>query len=454
MQLNKPGRGFLFIAITHAVVNVFIWRGMIPVPTVMYLFIALIIDQLFVLPYLVNRLLSNRYNGVISTLIFPTAFTSAEYLGTLLFPKATWQILAYTQYHNLVLMQLASITGIWGISFLITWFASVINYLWQRDFEWAKIRKVTMIYACVLFAVMITGAARLIVRSKPNYVRTASVVDARNIDNNLSTCKWTDSKGIGAYSAEVEDNLLRQTNIAADAGAKIVLWQESAGFIPKKEEETFIKNVSALAANRKIYLLMTLWSVPEDFPHHLVENKSMLINPAGNVCLNYLKSNPVAPEPIVRGDGIVPMVETPYGKIATAICYDGDFQNFIRQAGKQKADILLLPGNDWKEIAPFHSYMAATRAIENGFAMVHPVGHGLSIATDNRGRLLSSMDFFSTNEQIMYADVPIDQSTTIYSQAGDFFAWLCLVGLGALIMKNVKFKMKKIGVESQRVPSL
>jgi apolipoprotein N-acyltransferase len=107
---------------------------------------------------------------------------------------------------------------------------------------------------------------------------------------------------------------------------------------------------------------------------------------------------------------------------------------------------MFLPANDWKEVDPIHTHMAITRAIENGFSLVHPAGQGLSVATDNRGRIISSMDYYSTNEQIMYADVPIQHTFTIYSLIGDVFAWLCIAGsiifLIAVIFKKYRQRLK------------
>ena len=133
----------------------------------------------------------------------------------------------------------------------------------------------------------------------------------------------------------------------------------------------------------------------------------------------------------------MPVLTTQYGKIAAAICYDGDFPNFIRTAGKNQTEIMFLPANDWKAIDPIHTSMAITRAIENGFSLVHPAGQGLSVATDNRGRIISSLDYFRTDEQIMYADVPVQHAFTLYPLIGDFFAWLCIAGLIAFLVAPV-----------------
>jgi len=167
--------------------------------------------------------------------------------------------------------------------------------------------------------------------------------------------------------------------------------------------------------------------VPEDFPKHLVENKMVIIDKEGQIQSIYIKNNPVpGAEPIVKGTTHIPILNTSYGKIAAAICYDGGFPNFIRNAGKNKIEIMFLPANDWKEIDPIHTYMAITPAVENGFSLVRPAGPGLSVATDNRGRIISSMDYYKTDEQVMYADVPVQHTYTIYTQVGDVFAWLCI----------------------------
>jgi apolipoprotein N-acyltransferase len=452
MRMQKPARGFILLAPACAFVNAISCWKMIPVPLPIYFALTCLFFNVFALTFLIDRVVAVKLKGIASTLVFPVAWCSVEYL-TSFSPKATWFSLAYTQSSNLSLMQLVSVTGIWGISFMITWFASVMNWIWAEKFEWIKIRRSFIVFGTVAGAVILFGVIRLhFFNQKIKMVRTASIVAARNINADLSSCKWNDAKAVAVYSNEVENNLLTKTQEAARAGAKIVLWQESAGFIPKKEEKDFIDHAKLLAAMEKIYLLMTLWSIPEDFPQHLIENKMVIINPDGAEQLTYMKNNPAPPEPIIKGNGLIPALETIYGKIAPAICYDAEFQNFIRQAGKNKVDIMFLPANDWKEIDPIHSYMAVTRAIENGFSLVHPAGQGLSVAIDNRGRIISSMDFYTTNEQIMYADVPSGHSNTIYTQIGDGFAWLCIASL-ITILVSIFFKenMSRLSVMNKKM---
>ena len=98
---------------------------------------------------------------------------------------------------------------------------------------------------------------------------------------------------------------------------------------------------------------------------------------------------------------------------------------------------MFIPANDWAAIDPLHTYMAMTRAIENGLTLVRPAGQGLSVAADNSGRVLASMDFYKTTDQIMYAEVPIQRSWTFYGWAGDYLPILCLVILAFLILRRI-----------------
>jgi len=449
MRLQKPLKGFVWVALAMAIVNMIIWWKIIPAPPAVYFLTTGLMLQVFALCFLADRLLATRVKGILSTLVFPVTWCSIEYLSSLDPAKASWTSLAYTQAGDLPLMQLTSITGICGISFLITWFASLVNWIWAQNFEWQKFKTEAITFTSVAAGIFLFGTVRLNLSDSPTRsVRTASIVQARNITEDLKTCKWTDAKGLNTYQNEVENNLLEKTQQAARAGAKMVLWQECAGIIPKNEEKSFIERATAIAAQEKIYLLMTLWSVPDDFPKHLVENKMIIIDQEGQIRSLYVKNNPVpGAEPIIKGTTPMPFLKTPYGKIAAAICYDGDFPNFIRTAGKNKTEIMFLPANDWKAIDPIHTRMAMTRAIENGFSLIHPAGQGLSVASDNRGRIISSMDYFKTDEQIMYADVPAQHTFTLYPLVGDLFAWLCIAGfitfLVSTIFKRYALRVKR-----------
>jgi len=55
-------------------------------------------------------------------------------------PFGTWGSVAFSQYGNQPLMQLASVTGLSGIAFLVSWFGSLANWIWEVGFDWAIIK--------------------------------------------------------------------------------------------------------------------------------------------------------------------------------------------------------------------------------------------------------------------------------------------------------------------------
>jgi len=164
LRTQKPVRGLILVLLASIVVTIVAWQGMIPVPGVFYYLVAAGIGTTIFLPYLADRLIAPRLNGFASTLVFPLAWAVVEYLNSLASPYGTWGALAYTQVNNLPLIQLVSVTGIWGLAFLIAWFASVINWAWERQFEWKKVRAGAMLYVGTLVLVLLFGGARVSIR--------------------------------------------------------------------------------------------------------------------------------------------------------------------------------------------------------------------------------------------------------------------------------------------------
>jgi apolipoprotein N-acyltransferase len=123
------------------------------------------------------------------------------------------------------------------------------------------------------------------------------------------------------------------------------------------------------------------------------------------------------------------VIATSDARIAGAICFEADFPEFIRQAAKQSADLIVLPVNEWKEVKDIHFQMHAFRAIETGAPLVRAAASGLSAAFDTRGRVLAVADYFSPGDRTLNAQVPIGHVPTLYAKTGDLFGWLCVAGL-------------------------
>jgi apolipoprotein N-acyltransferase len=148
-----------------------------------------------------------------------------------------------------------------------------------------------------------------------------------------------------------------------------------------------------------------------------------MFTPRGELAFTYQKTKSWLP---VDSDGVIKTIETPYGTLAAAICFDLDFPGFSRQAAKAGTDIMLVPGYDSERIRPFHTEPALIRGIEGGYSVIRQVNEGASMAADSRGTVLARQDYFMTKDRLMLADVPTRGARTVYGHIGDWFAWISI----------------------------
>jgi apolipoprotein N-acyltransferase len=447
LREQRPLRGLALGAITFVLAGLITNSGTREIfPGMSYFPVAAACSLLFFLPFVADRLIAHRVRGILATFVFPLAGTTTEFVFSFL-GFGTWGALAYTQYGNLPLVQIVSITGISGLGFLIAWFASVINWVWEEEFRWPNIRHVICLYFGILGAVLLLGGARLaLFPPESNTVRVATITTRRDLgspDRDIFYrlfARKANGQSLQTLDTEAFDDFLGRSRDTARFGAKIIVWAECAVPVPKEKEVAFIERGCQLARDEKIYLMMALYAVPLGFPEQLWENKVVVIGPTGDVVCTYLKRHRPPGEPMVLGDRKLPVVNTPYGKISTAICIDTYFPNFVRQAGKAGVNLMFTPSKSWKGITPQFTYAATFRAVENGFSLVDCVNDGLSIAVDYHGRTVAAANYFTSNEQVMIADVPMKGVTTIYSQIGDFFAWCCIIGLASIFLWTIVFR--------------
>jgi len=160
---QKAGRGYWFIIIAHILAFLIgfgeMWLsswgiGMTSGLAVLYGF-------LWSLPYLADRLMSPRLKGFSGTLVYPFAAATIELINIYTNPVGTWGATGFTQYGNMLIMQLASVTGMIGITFLMGWFASVVNWGWENRGGSKEINKGVKIFGAILTAVFVFGFLRL-----------------------------------------------------------------------------------------------------------------------------------------------------------------------------------------------------------------------------------------------------------------------------------------------------
>jgi len=424
---------------------------------------SLLLGFVLALPYIATRLLQTRNKDFISTLLFPTSAVTLYYFDSVFGPFDGVAIFyAYTQYGNLPLMQSLSIAGPWTLIFLLSWFSSIVCWAWENDFDLGKTRKGVVIFLCITIVLLLYGGIRI----SPYYfdyegktVRIAAAVFQNEpgehnpgIDKVLNDRLFTPLQ-------ETLEKIESATKQAALSSAKIVVFQEFSLVIPEEEEKEAISKLKRIAKENDIYICIGYVSMPKllEGEHKIFmgymelsdeeegKNKALFINNLGEITTEYQKHNFVFGEQIwiLEGPGIIPVVETPYGKVGIVICRDMEFSDYMRQAGRQNADIVLAPSYEACKCLSI-TYAQMLRSIENGFSFVRSCGYGLSIAVDYNGRILSSMNYFTTSNNIMYADVPTKGIKTIYTFIGDLFAWLCVLGFCGFIFAAIVSRVKKI----------
>ena len=442
LRFQKPFKGFLVMIIAGWVSNVFAWKGMMPMSGFIYYVVVFMMSLFTSITFLIDRVYSQKVKGIISTLVFPSAYVIMEYITVYTNPGGSNGAFAHTQ-SSLPLLQFVSITGIWGISFLIMWTASVINWLWDNSFEKKNILIALLVYGIPILVVLLYGQIRLSTGTKSKTVRVASIniSKASNYNKYHALDKFYDKKDWSEYdtvSEQINNEFLKHCDIAASSGAKIVFGIETVISLKKEKEFGFVEKAKVIAKQDNIYLGLPTQVLLDGFPRVLPENKIIWISPDDQILFTYHKSKPT-PGEASYGDGVLKYFDSPYGRISTSICFDMDFPGLINQLNNKNIDIMLVPGNDWPVITPYHTYVSSFRALEHGFNLVRAASNGLSASFNYKGQLLSSMDFYQTDELILYSDIPTKGHKTVYSIFGDYFAWLCILFfliISGIIIKN------------------
>jgi apolipoprotein N-acyltransferase len=327
------------------------------------------------------------------------------------------------------LIQIVSVTGTAGVTFLVCWFGSTLFWAWNLSFNSAVVLPGLLTYGGILGAVLLGGGARLafngsIVPTVPIALVTESELPSgRSFDKAADLFSMhavlTDEiwEELSQTSKEILDNLFAVSEREALAGAKIVVWAEASGIILFEKSEALLTRGKRFARSHRIYFGLSLAVLHRE--SHKFENKFVMITPEGEVALDYHKRRPVpGPERKLTlfGESASRSIDTPYGRLGILICFDADFPYLARQLGREKVDILIIPSSDWQEIGEIHSQMTVFRAVENGFSIIRPARSGVSMACDPFGRVLGYLDTFSTGDRSLVVHVPIRGRRTIYSR--------------------------------------
>jgi apolipoprotein N-acyltransferase len=436
-ESDKAGRNFLLLWITSAIPTIISWNGatfMSFIHPAAEAGFFLLMAPLGLLPYVIDRMYFRRFgSSAWLTLVYPVAATAMDYFSASGSPFGTFGAGAYSQRDFPAVMQIASVAGLWGITFVVSWIASLANHFWESGFKSARL---SLAFAGLLTLILGLSFGRTLRPSQPE--ATAQVAGFSLPAGKLSEMMNQLQAGSEAEFRQTADELhareLRQIRSMADEGAEIIVLQEGAGMGQSDQVEKLLADASAIAKEKNIYIVLPTF----DLGKSPAENVVRIIDPNGNVVLTHVKYGGNDFEGTLKGDGILQTVDTPYGKLSAVICWDADFPNAIKQAGEQNVDLLFVPSNDWLAVKDIHAGMATFRAVENGMTIFRQTGQGVSLVSDAYGKVINRVDMFEENATgftgIQMVQTPIGSVDTAYTTVGDGFGIAMLIGLVGLLV--------------------
>lgn len=358
---------------------------------------------------------------------FAALMVAGEWVLHAALPFGVWGAAGNTQLGHLDLLQLASVTGLHGVSFLVYLVAASLESVLAEPSRPQRVFAVGAV--AVVVAVMGLGEARLAMSSASGAEQ--SRVAAIGTDSTVGIGPLPDAETL----ASVEAGLLRRTRGAARAGASLIVWTEAATMVWPADEAAFLTRIGDVGRELGV-VIVAAYVMPVAEAPLRYRNRYAMFTPEGVVAHVYDKHHPVPGEPAIAGTTPMPLYVHPaLGRLSGAICYDYDFPRLGLAHAALGIDLAVVPASDWRGIDPIHTEMAAVRAIEGGQSIVRSTRFGLSAGIDPYGRVRGSLSHFDGVERVLVMSLPRHGICTVYGVIGDVFAPACgLFGLGGLAL--------------------
>lgn len=360
----------------------------------------------------------NRFLSIFS---FAFLFTIMEWVGGYSSEFGVWGMMANSQINDRILIQSASIFGATGISFLIYWFNALVEEI-IFEFEtngfiakvtWSNVFLFIVIYISLLFY----GTFRLTQTLVGKTIKIGTVTSQKEIQN-----YWNQP----LLNQENTNLVIERTKQGAREGAKIIVWNEGGVLVHKSEEAIFLESILKLAKEYEIEIIAA-YIVPLKNEEFFMENKIHWIGMDGSTRQIYHKQFIPPGEPISNIPSDIKVIETEWGPMSIAICYDFDSLKLSQRHANLGTGITLIAASDWKGIDPFHTEMAVLRGIENGTSIVRSTRGALSGIFDAYGRARGTLEYYESMDGVLVASVPTTPIVTIYRKYGNW-----IVGLGVV----------------------
>ncbi|HYR78983.1 MAG TPA: apolipoprotein N-acyltransferase, partial [Candidatus Dormibacteraeota bacterium] len=355
-----------------------------------------------------------RRSRLPAVLTMPIAWTAVEWIRTYFPIGFPWNLLGYTAYRNLELIQFAEFTGVYGVSALIIFFNAVVYLvIFRRGSSRLQTVSLTTLTA-MMVALVAFGAWRIAnLKNAPAEGTLKVAMVQGNIPQSL---KWDPKFLPTSYQVYQEE-----TTNAAKRGADLIVWPEAAAAFLFQPDDRYPASLAEDAAYRqKLLTLASSTGVPILFGAPALAqldgqlgfyNRAYLVSAKGEVVAHYDKMELVPfgeyvparsilgffVNRVVHGIGdMVPGAEQTLfsvkgAKLGILICYESIFPDFTRREVKLGANVLVNITNDaWygQSSAPYQVLaMAAMRSVETKVPMVRAANTGISAIIEPSGRI-------------------------------------------------------------------
>jgi apolipoprotein N-acyltransferase len=409
-----------FLAMAIARFDMWSYYRLLHLPLWLMIAAVLMPAAVFAFAVCLFRSFLRRGRPLLAVLAFPAAIVSYEYLFSLW--QGTFGNTAYTQLRNLPVLQLAALTGIWGISDLVAFVpATVAALVYVRG---AQRRTLAAALAVTVVAVLGYGFARL-----ANTPPAASTVRVGFAETHVGPNMMPHDP---AVIMSLMQGYAGQVHQLAAQGAQIVVLPEMTAPVGDdlvaQIDALFEQTARATGAQIDLGVL------------HITGgrawNEARLYSPAGALEAVYRKHHlvPVAEGGTIPGTAIS-FLSQPEGVIGLQICRDMDYPELSRRYARHDVGLMLVPAWEFGPDYLWHGHMALMRAVEDGFTLVRTAKQGYLTASDDRGRILAErLTLPETGFTTMLASVPVRHDLTLFQLWGDWFAWFDLALLAALLV--------------------
>ena len=324
----------------------------------------------------------------------------------------------------LPLIQIASVTGLWGISFVLFLFAGTVAALLSGAGKPRQRRALAIIVGFVVSAVLLLGEWRL----QSN--RSAKSVPVTLISKDVPMSLYL---GAEEQALELLGEYADEIRRVTPAGTQAVVLPEKIGRL----RESALAEVDALfsSAATTTRAAVVLGLVRKTSSGSF--NSSRFYSADGKLEANYDKHHLIpGVEPEKPGDKRITL-DQPSGRWGLQICKDMDFPALSRDYAADGTDLMLVPAWDFNVDGWLHSRMAVLRAVENGFALARSARNGLLTLSDNRGRILAERATAPRRFISISGILGVAREETLYARTGDWFAWLCVAAFVLLLSSRL-----------------